>query len=134
MKTSYLSKLILVGLLFFSGLSNAQDQVVTATRISQEPLTEKPQMKTFLIEREIPNAGELTAEQLKGISQNSNAVLSQMGDGIQWMHSYVTENKVYCVYKAENKEAIKTHAKKGGFPANKISELATTIDPNTAKD
>ncbi|MCW5516243.1 DUF4242 domain-containing protein [Muriicola sp. Z0-33] len=91
-------------------------------------------MKTFLIEREIPNAGELTAEQLKGISQKSNAVLSEMGAGIQWMHSYVAQNKVYCVYKAENKEAIKTHAEKGGFPANKISELATTIDPTTAND
>ena len=134
MKKSYLSKLILVGLLLLSCFSNAQEEAVAEAKNNKEILTEKPQMKTFLIEREIPNAGELTAEQLKGISQKSNAVLSQMGEGIEWIHSYVTENKVYCVYKAENKEAIKTHADKGGFPANKISELSTTINPSTAKD
>ena len=134
MKKSYLSKLILVSLLLLSCFSNAQEQAVAEAKINQEPLTEKPQMKTFLIEREIPKAGELTAEQLKGISQKSNEVLMQMGDGIQWIHSYVTENKVYCVYKAENKEAIKTHAENGGFPANIISELSTIIDPATAKD
>ena len=89
-------------------------------------------MKTYVIEREIPEAGKLTQEQLKGISQKSNAVLTEMGTGIEWVHSYVTENKVYCVYKAENKEAIKEHAKKGGFPANNISELSTTINPSSA--
>ncbi len=91
-------------------------------------------MKTYLIEREIPEAGKLTQEELKGISQKSNQILSEMGSGIEWVHSYVTENKVYCVYKAENKEAIKKHAENGGFPANKISELSTIIDPATGKD
>ena len=90
-------------------------------------------MKTYVIEREIPEAGNLTAEQLKGISQTSCTVLKEMGsENIEWMHSYVTEDKVYCVYKALNKELLKEHAKKGGFPANKISELATIISPKTA--
>lgn len=89
-------------------------------------------MKTYVIEREIPDAGNLSPEQLKGISQKSNQVLSEMGTGIEWMHSYVTDDKVYCVYKAENIEAIKEHAEKGGFPANKISELSITINPSTA--
>ena len=90
-------------------------------------------MKTYLIERNIPGAGDLTAEQLKGISQTSCTVLKEMGPKIEWQHSYVTGNKVYCVYKAENKELIEEHAKKGGFPANSISEVATTISPATAK-
>jgi len=90
-------------------------------------------MKTYLIEREIPNAGQLTKEELKGISQKSCDVLKEMGsNNIQWLHSYVTENKVYCVYKAQSKELLKEHANKGGFPANKISELSTKINPETA--
>lgn len=89
-------------------------------------------MKTFVIEREIPNAGKLAPEQLKGISQTSCGILKQMGPQIEWLHSYVTGNKVYCVYRAENAELIKEHAKKGGFPANSISEVATVISPATA--
>ena len=90
-------------------------------------------MKTYVIEREIPEAGKLNAEQLKGISQTSCSVLKEMGAAnIEWQHSYVTEDKVYCVYKALNKELLKEHAKKGGFPANKISELSTIISPETA--
>jgi len=101
----------------------------------QETLNLKPQvqMKTFLIEREIPNAGQLTAQDLKAISRTSCNVLKEMdANTIQWLHSYVTENKVYCVYKATGKEQIKQHAKKGGFPANVITELTTTISPKTA--
>ncbi|MEP3210048.1 MAG: DUF4242 domain-containing protein [Maribacter sp.] len=90
-------------------------------------------MKTYVIERNIPGAGDLTAEQLKGISQTSCAVLKEMGPKIEWQHSYVTGDKVYCVYKAENKSLIEEHAKKGGFPANSISEIATTISPATAE-
>ena len=90
-------------------------------------------MKTFVIERIIPGAGDLTAEQLKGISQTSCTVLKEMGPTIEWQHSYVTGDKVYCVYKAEKKELIEEHAKKGGFPANSISEVATTISPATAE-
>ena len=90
-------------------------------------------MKTYVIEREIPEAGKLNAEQLKGISQTSCTVLKEMGPtNIEWLHSYVTEDKVYCVYKSLNKELLKEHAKKGGFPATKISELSTIISPETA--
>lgn len=90
-------------------------------------------MKTYVIERIIPGAGDLTTEQLKGISQTSCTVLQEMGPTIQWQHSYVTGDKVYCVYKAESKGLIEEHANKGGFPANSISEVATTISPATAE-
>ena len=89
------------------------------------------EMKTYVIEREIPGAGAFTADQLKSISQTSCGVLKQMND-IQWIHSYVTGNKIYCIYKAKNEELIKEHAKKGGFPANSISEVANVISPATA--
>ena len=90
-------------------------------------------MKTYIIERNIPGAGDLTAAQLKGISQTSCTVIKELGPTIEWQHSYVTGDKVYCVYKATNKELIEEHAKKGGFPANVISEVATTISPATAQ-
>jgi hypothetical protein len=90
------------------------------------------EMKTYVIEREIPDAGKLTPDQLKAISQTSCGVLKEMGPKIEWLHSYVTGNKIYCVYKAENEELIKEHAKKGGFPANKISTVASVISPATA--
>lgn len=91
------------------------------------------EMKTYLIEREIPEAGKFTAEQLKGISQKSCSVLTAMGPKIQWLHSYVTGNKIYCIYKAESAELIKEHAQQGGFPANSIVEVGTVISPETAK-
>jgi hypothetical protein len=89
-------------------------------------------MKTYLIEREIPNAGKLTQEQLKAISQHSCSVLEEMGPKIQWGQSYVTADKIYCIYNAENEELIREHAKKGGFPANKILEIGSIISPATA--
>jgi hypothetical protein len=89
-------------------------------------------MPKYLIEREIPNAGKLTAEQLKVISQTSCGVLNKMGPQIQWVQSYVTTDKIYCVYIAPNEDMIREHAKQGGFPANKISEVSTIIDPTTA--
>jgi hypothetical protein len=88
-------------------------------------------MKKFVIEREIPGAGSLSAEQLQGIAQQSCAVLNTMGPKIQWVESYVTDDKVYCVYLASNEEAIREHAAKGGFPANRVSEVKTIIDPTT---
>ena len=95
--------------------------------------TKKPtEMKTYLIEREIPDAGKLTPEQLKGISQASCTVLKEMGPKIEWVHSYVTGNKIFCIYKAENEDLIREHAKKGGFPANSITQVATIISPATA--
>jgi hypothetical protein len=90
-------------------------------------------MPKYVIEREIPGAGNLTAEQLKGISQTSCGVLMKMGSEIQWVHSYVTGDKVYCVYIAPNEEMVKEHAMQGGFPANSINQVATMIDPTTAE-
>ncbi|MFK8068964.1 MAG: DUF4242 domain-containing protein [Gammaproteobacteria bacterium] len=90
-------------------------------------------MPKYLIERDIPDAGSLKPEELTGISQKSCSILKEMGPEIQWVHSYVTDNKVYCVYNAPNVEAIQTHAEKGGFPANSISQIKTVIDPTTAE-
>ncbi|WP_212003312.1 DUF4242 domain-containing protein [Chitinophaga sp. HK235] len=90
-------------------------------------------MPKYVIEREIPGAGKLSEEQLKAISQTSCSVLNNMGPQIQWLHSYVTTDKIYCVYIAPNEEMIREHAKQGGFPANVISEVATVIDPTTAE-
>ena len=89
-------------------------------------------MHTYVIERNIPGAGKLTPQQLKSISETSCTVLKEMGPVIQWDHSYVTEDKIFCVYKAENIELIKEHAKKGGFPANAIYEVDNVISPATA--
>jgi hypothetical protein len=89
-------------------------------------------MKMYVIEREIPGAGQFTPEQLKGISQTSCNVLKEMGPKIEWIQSYVTGNKIYCVYRAENEQLIKEHAKKGGFPANSVAEVANIIGPATA--
>ncbi len=90
-------------------------------------------MPKYVIEREIPGAGKLSAEELKGISQKSCEVLQEMGPQIQWMESFVTDDKVYCVYIAPNEEAVREHAQKGGFPANRISEVKSAIDPTTAE-
>ena len=90
-------------------------------------------MPKFVIEREIPNAGKLTPEELRGISQKSCGVLRNLGPQIQWVQSYVTDDKVYCVYIAPNKEMVQEHAKQGGFPANRVSEVKSVIDPTTAE-
>jgi len=87
----------------------------------------------FLIEREIPGAGKLSPADLHGISQKSCGVLSSLGSQIQWLHSYVTDNKIYCVYIAPNEQMVREHARQGGFPANKVSEIKTVIDPTTAE-
>jgi hypothetical protein len=91
------------------------------------------EMKTYVIERNIPGAGQFTPEKLKSISETSCTVLKEMGPEIQWLHSYVTDNKIFCVYRAENIELIKEHAKRGGFPANAIYEVSSVISPETAK-
>ena len=90
-------------------------------------------MPKFVIEREIPNAGKLSKAELQGISQKSCGVLRSMGPQIQWLESYVTDDKIYCVYIAPNEEMVREHARQGGFPANKISEVKATIDPTTAE-
>ena len=90
-------------------------------------------MPKYVIEREIPGAGNLSPEQLNAISQKSCGVLREMGPQIQWVQSYVTDDKVYCVYIAPNEEAVRQHAEMGGFPANRISQVRTMIDPTTAE-
>jgi hypothetical protein len=118
---------LLIVLVLFAGLSCiAQTPVVTNNSNNT--------MKTYVIERNIPGAGQFSAEKLKAISQTSCTVLTEMGPQIQWIHSYVTEDKIFCVYKAENIELIKEHAKRGGFPANAIYEVSSVISPATAKN
>ena len=90
-------------------------------------------MPKYLIEREIPNAGQLSPSELQSISQKSCGVLRDMGSETQWVHSYVVDDKVYCVYIAPNRDAVLEHAEKGGFPANRVSEIRAQIDPTTAE-
>ena len=90
-------------------------------------------MPKFVIEREIPGAGKLSAQELQAISQKSCSVLTGMGPQIQWVQSYVTDDKIYCVYVAPNEEAVREHAQQGGFPANQISQVRAMIDPTTAE-
>lgn len=90
-------------------------------------------MPKYIIEREIPGAGNLSPEDLQAISQKSCSVLQNLGPQINWVESYVTADKVYCVYIAPSEDMIRAHAQQGGFPANRISEIKTTIDPTTAE-
>jgi Protein of unknown function (DUF4242) len=94
---------------------------------------EKTAMPKYVIEREIPGAGNLSADQLHAISQKSCGVLRNLGPQIQWVHSYVTGDKVYCIYIAPNEALVREHAQQGGFPANRISEVKSIIDPTTAE-
>jgi hypothetical protein len=89
-------------------------------------------MPKFVIERDIPGAGKLSPQQLQGISQKSCSVLREMGPQIQWVQSYITDDKIYCVYIAPDEDAIRKHAQQGGFPANRISRIRSVIDPTTA--
>ena len=90
-------------------------------------------MPKFVIEREIPAAGKLSTQELQAISQKSCNVLNRMGSQIQWVQSYVTDDKIYCVYIAPNEEMVREHARQGEFPANQVSEVKTIIDPTTAE-
>jgi hypothetical protein len=90
-------------------------------------------MPKFIIERQIPGAGSLSAQQLKAISQKSRDVLCQLGTDIQWIHSYVAGDKIYCIYLAPSEDLIREHAKRGGFPANSITEVTSIIEPLTAE-
>ncbi len=91
-------------------------------------------MPKYIIEREIPGAGSLSAQQLQGISQKSCGVLTDMGPKIQWLESYITADKIYCVYIAPDEATVRDHAEKGDFPANRISRVKTIIDPTTAEN
>jgi hypothetical protein len=122
--------LVLLLVLMVSGVAFSQTSK-NDNKQKQETMNTKT-MNTYVIEREIPEAGKLKAEDLQGISKTSCSVLKELGPDIQWLHSYVTDNKIFCVYKAENEEILKTHAKKGGFPINSIHKLSTVISPETA--
>ena len=120
---------LILAIIFLTGYASLGQQ---ATSKNNSQTTKTVEMKTYVIEREIPGAGKLTQEQLKTISQTSCGVIKELGPGIQWIQSYVTGNKIYCIYKAENEELIREHAKKGGFPANSIVQVTSIISPATA--
>lgn len=90
-------------------------------------------MPQFVIEREMPGVGELNATDLKGASQTSCSVLRDLGPEIQWVHSYVTNDKIYCIYRAPNEDLIREHAVRAGFPANSVAQVRSVIDPTTAE-
>lgn len=118
---------LLIAMMLFTGFTcMAQTPVVQVSEKNTK------QLKTYVIERDIPGAGQFSPEKLKSISQTSCLVLKEMGPKIQWIHSYVTEDKIFCIYKAENIELVKEHAKRGGFPANAIYEVSSVISPATA--
>ena len=91
-------------------------------------------MPKYVIEREIPGAGNMSPQELQSVSQKSCSVLQNLGPQIQWLHSYVTGDKIYCIYIAPSEEMVREHAQQGGFPANRISEIKTVIDPTTAEE
>jgi len=133
-------KILLILLLAFtiSNCANNKNENAAVNEKKNNPEMLRPEAlasnsNMYVIEREIPGAGKLTAEELKAISQTSCGVLKEMGSEIQWVHSYVTDDKIYCVYTAPNVEMVQEHAKQGGFPANSVSKVATIIDPTTAE-
>lgn len=132
MKTFHLSILLLAFSL--SHITYSQNQAEVRAENNKDMIKKEKSMKTYVIEREIPDAGNLTKEELKGISQKSNEVVAAMGPKIEWQHSYVTDGKVFCVYRAESKALLEEHAQRGGFPINRINELSTVINPDTAKE
>ena len=128
---SITTRTLIIAVILFTGYASLAQTTAAANNSTSRKTTK---MKTYLIERDIPDAGKLTPEQLKDISRTSCKVLKEMGPQIQWLQSYVTGNKIFCVYKAENEELIREHAKKGGFPANEITEISTVISPATAEN
>jgi len=119
-KVTKLLSLLIVTILFTGFASTAQTKKTT-------------EMNTYVIERNIPGAGQFSKEKLKDISKTSDSVLKEMGPGIEWLHSYVTDDKIICVYKAENIDLLKEHAKKGGFPITAIYKVDNVISPATGK-
>lgn len=127
MKQCLSTSLFVMALIFFF-MSNAQAQTSNTL-----PTKSLPDLKTYLIERDIPGAGQLQAADLKGISQKSCSVIKELGPGIVWLQSYVTGDKIFCVYQASNEMLLREHAKKGGFPVTSITEINNTISPKTAE-
>jgi hypothetical protein len=121
--------LLIVSTIFAGMACMAQTNSVAAdTKNNENTIT----MHTYVIERDIPGAGQFTPEKLKTIAKTSCSVLKDMGPGIQWIQSYVSADKIFCVYKAENIEMLKEHAQKGGFPINNVYEVSSVISPATA--
>jgi hypothetical protein len=129
MKTT---KTLTVLLMILVGSSTAFSQTASATNSKKEKSMTTKKMNTYVIERQIPNVGKSSAAELQGISQKSCSVLKELGPQIEWVQSYVTDNKIFCIYRAENEEILRTHAMKGGFPINSINPLSTVISPATA--
>lgn len=132
MKTISRAITLLIAILFFSTRTLIAQTTTTAETNSQTTTT-STEMKTYLIQRDIPGAGKLTPDQLKAISQKSCSVLKNMGPDIQWIQSYVTGNRIYCVYKAKNEDLIREHGAEGGFPVTAIMEISSIISPATAE-
>lgn len=130
MKTILNACTLLIAILFFVN----HFAIAQTTKTNNSQTVKSTEMKTYLIERDIPGAGKLTPEQLKEASQKSCFVLKNMGPDIEWEQSYITGDKFYCVYKAKNEELIKQHGKEGGFPVTKITEISSVISPATAKN
>jgi uncharacterized protein DUF4242 len=108
-----------------------RDAYGSASQIAAQPGEEE--MPKYVIERDIPKIGDVTTDQVIAISQKSCSVLNNLGPTIQWLHSYVTQDKIYCVYIAPNEEMVREHARQGGFPANRVSEVKMVIDPTSAE-
>jgi hypothetical protein len=137
MKTVLLSILLVAGFMLTNTISSYSQELTTdkqskLTTKQKSDMNNSTTLNTYVIERDIPEAGKLNGEQLKGISQTSCGVIKELGPEIVWLHSYVTENKIYCIYQAKDKKILEEHAKKGGFPINSVSQLSTIISPETA--
>ncbi len=124
--------LMLTGTVAFTQNTEIADAYVKDYLFKKETMKKDTKLNTYVIERDMPGAGDLTAEQLKGISQLSNSVLKEQGPDIEWLHSYVTADKIYCVYKGIDQQILKEHAEKAEFPITSISKLASVISPATA--
>ena len=124
--------LVITSIAAFSQNTEIAEAYVKDYSTTKHTMKNDAKLNTYVIEREMPGAGALTEEQLKDISQISNTVLDEQGPDIKWLHSYVTVDKIYCVYKAVDEEILNEHAEKAGFPVNSIKELATVISPETA--
>lgn len=124
---------LLIACMLFTGFACMAQSSPAADNAKTQDVSQTT-MKTYVIERNIPGAGQFSPEKLKEISKTSCTVLKEMGPQIQWLHSYVVADKIFCVYKAENMDLIREHAKRGGFPVTNIYEVSTVISPATAKD
>ena len=124
--------LMITGMVAFSQNTEIAEVNIKDYSAKKQNMKKDSKLNTYVIERDMPGAGYLTETQLKEVSQLSNAVIKEQGPEIEWLHSYVTTYKIYCVYKAVDKEILKKHAQKAEFPINSISQLATVISPATA--